>query len=76
MKAFLLVCLIATSMMVNAIDTPQDQELNAQPDSPSFLHVQIQQACQYCCNGECCFSPANCVKGKCNNVVAPTCVQG
>ncbi|CAD8163878.1 unnamed protein product [Paramecium pentaurelia] len=73
MKAFLLVCLIATSMMVNAIDTPQDQELNAQPDSPSFLQLQ---ACASCCNGVCCLSAANCVKGQCNNVIAPTCVQG
>ncbi|CAD8163882.1 unnamed protein product [Paramecium pentaurelia] len=76
MKAFLLVCLIATSMMVNAIEIPKDQVLSGQSDSPSFLHVQTFQACQYCCGGKCCLSPANCVKGVCNNVVAPTCVQG
>ncbi|CAD8163884.1 unnamed protein product [Paramecium pentaurelia] len=73
MKAFLLVCLIATSMMVNAIEIPQAQVLSGQSDSPNFLHLK---ACASCCNGVCCLSAANCVKGVCNNVVAPTCVQG
>ncbi|CAD8163864.1 unnamed protein product [Paramecium pentaurelia] len=73
MKAFLLVCLIATSIMANEIDTPQEQELNAQPDSPSFLQLQ---ACAVCCNGVCCATSGNCVKGKCNNIISPYCTQG
>ncbi|CAD8211026.1 unnamed protein product [Paramecium octaurelia] len=75
MKAFLLVCLIATSMMVNAIEMPQEKAVNAKSDSPSFL--QVEQACAVCCNGTCCLSTANCNRGKCNNIVIPyTCVQG
>ncbi|CAD8165085.1 unnamed protein product [Paramecium octaurelia] len=75
MKAFLLVCLLATSLMVNAVEIPQDKVLSSQSDSPSFLHVQ--QVCPYCCNGTCCSSISSCNRGVCNNIVAPyTCVQG
>ncbi|CAD8068404.1 unnamed protein product [Paramecium sonneborni] len=75
MKALLLVCLIATSMMVNAVQIPQEKVLSAQSDAPSFLH--LQQTCVFCCNGRCCQSAGYCNKGSCTFEVAPwTCVQG
>ncbi|CAK73812.1 unnamed protein product (macronuclear) [Paramecium tetraurelia] len=69
MKAFLLVCLIATSLMVNAVETPQEKTFSVESDSPSFLHVK--QVCPSCCYGVCCQNQSSCVKGTCNSPVAP-----
>jgi hypothetical protein len=76
MKALLLICLIATAIATQAVEIPEDKEIDTQ-SYQSFLQGGLKAGCggtYVCCGGICCLNTASCSLNRCSQPTGGTCI--